>query len=205
MLLLLLGLGVAGQGVRYWVTKPGQAPGAIQLLAGLAPGSPTAHRDSTMQQARPLAPGEQINIDSAPAGEIARLPRVGPRLAKIIVADRGERGALGSLSALDRVPGVGPGMLKVLAPHLRFTRSPAPPPVAAVPLGAPAPGAAALNLNSATLDELDGLPGIGPAKARAIIEYRENHGSFQGVDELGRVPGMSSSLVKRLRDRVYVK
>jgi competence protein ComEA len=72
-------------------------------------------------------------------------------------------------------------------------------------LGAPAPGAAALNLNSATLDELDGLPGIGPAKARSIIEYRENHGSFQGVDELGRVPGMSSSLVKRLRDRVYVK
>lgn len=205
MLLLLLGLGVAGQGVRYWVTRPGQAPGAVQLLAGLAPGSPTAHRDSTMQQARPLAPGEQINIDSAPAGEIARLPRLGPRLAKTIVADRGERGAFGSLTALDRVPGVGPGMLKVLAPHLRFAPSPAPQGLAAVPVGSPAREGAALNLNSATPDELDGLPGIGPAKARAIIEYRETHGSFQDVDELGQVPGMSASLVKRLGDRIYVK
>lgn len=205
MLLLLLALGVAGQGVRYWITKPGQAPGGVQLLAGLTPGSPTAHRDSSMQQARPLAPDEQINIDSAPASEIARLPRVGARLAKTIVADRQERGAFGSLNALDRVSGVGPGLIKILAPHLRF----APVAAAQAPGGLPAGTAVrespVLDLNSATLDELDALPGIGPAKGRAIIAYRSSHGAFKGPDELGRVPGISASLVKRLRDRIYVR
>ena len=205
MLLLLLALGVAGQGVRYWITKPGQAPGGVQLLAGLTPGSPRAHRDSSMQQARPLAPDEQINIDSAPASELARLPRVGPRLAKTIVADRQERGVFGSLNALDRVSGVGPGLIKVLAPHLRFSPAAAPPAPGAPAPGIPPHGSPALDLNSATLDELDALPGIGPAKARAIVAYRSSHGAFTGADELARVPGLSPSLVKRLRDRIYVR
>ena len=56
-LLLLLGLGLVGQGVRWWATRPGQAPGQIELLAALPPKSPLAHRDSLLALARPLAPG----------------------------------------------------------------------------------------------------------------------------------------------------
>src|SRR5215208_6194985 len=92
MLLLLLGLAVAGQGVRHWATRPGEAPGGVQLTA-LAPESPAAQRDSARQQGRPLGPGEEIDIDVAPLAEVARLPRVGLRLAKTIVADRDSRGA----------------------------------------------------------------------------------------------------------------
>ena len=204
MLLLLLGLALAGQGLRYWVTQPGQASGGIQLVAGLTAGSPTAHRDSSMRQAQPLAPGEQVNLDSAAAAEIARLPRVGPRLAKTIVADRQERGAFGALSGLDRVPGVGPGLLKVLAPHVRFSAAALPGTVSSLG-GGPAGAPAALDLNRATLEELDALPGVGPAKARAILEYRREHGPFGDVDQLARVPGVSSSLLNRFRDRIYVQ
>ena len=156
-----------------------------------------------MRQAQPLAPGEQVNLDSAAAAEIARLPRVGPRLAKTIVADRQERGAFGALSGLDRVPGVGPGLLKVLAPHVRF--SAALPGTVPAFGGGPASVPAALNLNRATLEELDALPGVGPARARAILEYRREHGPFGDVDQLARVPGVSSSLLNRFRDRIYVQ
>jgi competence ComEA-like helix-hairpin-helix protein len=190
MLLLLLGLAVAGQGVRHWATRPGEAPGGVQLLAGLTPESPAAQRDSAKQQGRPLAPGEEIDIDAAPAAEVARLPRVGPRLAKTIVADRQSHGAFASLDGLDRVPGVGPGLLKAIAPYVRFSG-----------LVPSSPDDTTLDINSVTASELEALPGIGPAKARAIVRYREEHGPFGEVDSLAQVPGMNPAGVMRLKDR----
>ena len=87
-LLLLLALGLAGQGVRWWVGRPGEPPGQAELLAALPPKSPRAHRDSILALARPLEPGERIDADRATAAELARLPRVGLHLAKTIVAER---------------------------------------------------------------------------------------------------------------------
>jgi competence protein ComEA len=193
-LLLLLALALVGQGVRHVATRPGEAPGQIQLLATLPSGSPSAQRDSAMRQGRPLDAGERVDVDAATAGELTRLPKVGPRLAKTIVADRQAHGAFGSLAGLDRVSGVGPGLLKVIAPHVVFS--------------GPPPGEARLaptNINSATVAELDALPGVGPAKAAAILQYREQHGPFTAVDELGRVPGFGAAAVARLRDRVTVR
>jgi competence protein ComEA len=211
MLLLLVGLAIAGQGVRYLATKPGEPPGGVQLLATLVPGSPSAQRDSARQQGRALAPGEEIDVDAAPAAELARLPRVGLRLAKIIVGDREAHGAFGDLDGLDRVPGIGAGLLKVIAPHVRFSGAgalraqschdfPAPQPGCPLPQRPPA----LLDINSATASELDALPGIGPAKARAIVSYRETHGPFTGVEGLAGVPGMTGASVIRLKDRVVV-
>jgi competence protein ComEA len=206
-LLLLLALAVVGQGVRYLITRPGEPPGQVQLLSTLVPGSPSAQRDSAVHKGRPLGAGERVDVDAASATELARLPKVGPRLAKVIVADREAHGAFGSLAGLDRVSGIGPGLLKVLAPHVVFsgagTRvSPsAPLPSGPSAQGAPSP----LNLNSATVAELDALPGIGPSRAAAILQYRERHGPFAEVDELARVPGLGVAAVARLRERVAVR
>src|SRR5262245_36174918 len=52
--------------------------------------------------------------------------------------------------------------------------------------------AAALDLNRATVEELDRLPGIGPVLARRIVEHRERHGRFGSVDELLGVPGIGA-------------
>src|SRR3954467_3657388 len=106
-LLLLLSLGLVGQGVRWWLARPGEAPGDIQLLAALPPRSPAAHRDSILALSRPLGPTGQIEAARASRGELARLPRVGLALAKRIVADREARGSFGGPAGLDRVPGVG--------------------------------------------------------------------------------------------------
>jgi competence protein ComEA len=206
-LLLLLALAVVGQGVRYLVTRPGEPPGQVQLLSTLAPGSPSAQRDSAMHKGRPLGSGERVDVDAASAAELARLPKVGPRLAKVIVADREAHGAFGSLSGLDRVSGIGPGLLKVLAPHVAFNGagvrvSPSAPLLS----GPSAQGVPSLlNLNSATAAELDALPGIGPSRAAAILQYREQHGPFAAVDELARVPGLGVAAVTRLRERVAVR
>jgi comEA protein len=214
-LLLLLTLAVAGQGVRHVLTRPGEPPGQVQLLATLSAGSPLAHRDSAMRQARPLDPHERIDVDRASTQELARLPRVGPRLAKVILTDREAQGPFGSLEGLDRVAGIGPGVLKVIAPHVVFsgaggqrdgeavyprqTSS-----CLAVPAPQPACPAAPLNLNTASLSELDALPGLGPARAAAILQYREQQGSFASVDDLTRVPGLGSAAVARLRQYVAV-
>jgi competence protein ComEA len=61
-----------------------------------------------------------------------------------------------------------------------------------------------LNLNTATLEQLDTLSGIGPATAQKILEYREDHGGFGTVEELGQVPGIGDVRLAALREQVRV-
>ncbi len=71
--------------------------------------------------------------------------------------------------------------------------------------GTPAePGAAAapVQLSTATLEQLDTLPGVGPVTAQKILDYREKHGAFSSVDELDAVPGIGPKRLDQLRDLV---
>ncbi len=206
---LLLGLAVAGQGLRMWRGAPDQAPGAVSLLPALPTASPAAHRDSSRALGRPLAAGERIDVDRAGPSELTRLPRVGTSLAKTIVAWREAHGPFGSLAALDQVPGVGPGLLARLEPHVRFSGTPRPAEVAGggslllEPVDGPRVGAApVLSLNTATAEELERLPHIGPGLAARIVAYRERHGAFAAVDSLVRVPGIGPATLARIRDRL---
>jgi competence protein ComEA len=61
-----------------------------------------------------------------------------------------------------------------------------------------------ININTATIEELDTLPGIGQAKAQAIVEYRTTHGPFRTVDELVLVDGISPAMLDRLRPLITV-
>lgn len=58
---------------------------------------------------------------------------------------------------------------------------------------------AALDLNTATEAELDALPGVGPSRAQAIIEYRRTHGDFASVDDLGKVKGIGDKTLAELK------
>ena len=64
--------------------------------------------------------------------------------------------------------------------------------------------AAALNLNTATKEELVALSGIGPAKAQAIIDYRSQHGGFKSVDELKDVKGIGARRFEKLKAELTV-
>jgi competence ComEA-like helix-hairpin-helix protein len=61
-----------------------------------------------------------------------------------------------------------------------------------------------INLNTATLAQLEELPGIGPAKARAILEFREKSGPFEHVTDLLALPGIGRKRFDRLRPYVFV-
>jgi competence protein ComEA len=61
-----------------------------------------------------------------------------------------------------------------------------------------------VNLNTASLEELKMLPGIGDTKAQAIIDYRNDEGPFRSIDELTRVKGIGDKTLEELRDRITV-
>ena len=61
-----------------------------------------------------------------------------------------------------------------------------------------------VNINSATLDQLDVLPGVGPTTAAAIVAHREQHGPFQTVEQLGDVRGIGPAKLDALRGLVIV-
>ena len=63
---------------------------------------------------------------------------------------------------------------------------------------------AVINLNSATADALEALPGVGPSLAAAIVTYRRQHGRFQSVQGLLDVPGIGPAKLGALRPRVRV-
>jgi competence protein ComEA len=70
--------------------------------------------------------------------------------------------------------------------------------------GSATPGAGPINLNSATADLLDTLPGVGPTLAGRILEWREQHGRFSSVDELLEVSGIGPKTLAELASLVTV-
>jgi competence protein ComEA len=74
----------------------------------------------------------------------------------------------------------------------------------ATPAGSTAPAAPGqpVNINTATLEQLDALSGIGPATAQKILDYREEKGGFATVEELGEVPGIGEKRLASLREEV---
>jgi competence protein ComEA len=72
----------------------------------------------------------------------------------------------------------------------------------ATPSG-PIPGGL-ININTATLEELDSLPGIGPVTAQKIIDYRQNNGMFTQIEDLMDVPDIGSATFAKIKDLVTV-
>ncbi len=69
--------------------------------------------------------------------------------------------------------------------------------------GTTASTSSTVNLNTASVEELMSLPGIGQAKANAIIAYRESH-AFKAVDELVEVKGIGPKMIERMKERLTV-
>ena len=75
-------------------------------------------------------------------------------------------------------------------------------PTAGAAEGEGATSGVAVSLSSATVDELDELPGVGPITAQKIVDYRTEHGPFASVDDLDAVPGIGPTRIEQLRDLV---
>src|SRR5215204_1598875 len=64
----------------------------------------------------------------------------------------------------------------------------------------PAAPAGPLHLNTATLEQLDELPGVGPSTAQKILDFRQQHGAFTSIDELDAIPGIGPARLEQLRE-----
>ncbi|HXL34441.1 MAG TPA: helix-hairpin-helix domain-containing protein [Gemmatimonadales bacterium] len=122
--LLLALLALAGAAVRLALAPATAAgPGDVRLVSVDTPpaGGLAATARSAARLARPLLPGERVDLDRADVTEITRLPRIGPAFAQRIVAWREQHGAFGSLARFDSVPGVGPKLVEALRPYVMFS------------------------------------------------------------------------------------
>ncbi len=66
------------------------------------------------------------------------------------------------------------------------------------------PAAAAVNINSATVEELQALKGVGPKKAQDIVDYRKKNGPFKKIDDLSKVKGIGPGIIKQIKADVSV-
>jgi competence ComEA-like helix-hairpin-helix protein len=132
---------------------------------------------------RPLRTNERVDPNAAPAEELERLPGIGPAKALAIVDDRESRGPYVTLEDLRRVPGIGPVVLERIAPH----------------------AAGPVDVNTAGILRLAGLPGIGTARAESIVAYRTRNGRFGSVQELLKVPGIGAGVLRGLQGLVEVR
>jgi len=124
--LLLALLTLSGAVVRLALApSTAAAPGDVRLVERDTPPAGPRGLSATARLAarlaRPVLPGERVDLDRADVTEITRLPRVGPAFAQRIVAWREQHGPFGGLARFDSVPGVGPKLLDALRPYVMFS------------------------------------------------------------------------------------
>ncbi|KAB1946614.1 ComEA family DNA-binding protein [Micromonospora sp. ALFpr18c] len=129
---------------------------------------------------------------------LVRLP-AGSRLADAVQAAGGALPGV-DVALLNPARKVTDGELIVVG----VTPPPVPGGAAAPAAGGAAPAAGPLNLNTATLAQLDALPGVGPVLAQRILTHREQHGGFKAVGDLRQVDGIGDARYEQLKDLVTV-
>jgi competence protein ComEA len=204
-LLLLVLLAVATAAVMTWLARPRHQPVPARARTVGAPltMSPTAMASPVGSPA--TSPGlVVVHVAGAVRRPgVVRLP-AGSRVEDAVRAAGGTTRQARAASVNLARPLVDGEQLVVLG---RGDPAPAAP---GTSLGASAATAgvagpsAPVNLNTATLEQLDGLPGIGPVLAQRILDWRTANGRFTAVDELGEVSGIGEATLADLRPVVTV-
>lgn len=148
------------------------------------------------EAARPLAPGEKIDVNRADAVQLQRLPGVGPARAAAIVQERETGGPFASVSDLERVSGIGPAMIDRWAAIVAVGGS---------PRHARPPRSSRVDLNRALPKELEQITGIGPELGRRIVAARTQRGRFDSIDDLLEVSGIGPKTLEIVREQAFVR
>ena len=177
----------------------------------------TTKEKPTGKETLSTAPAGKVNVNTADAKTLQELPGIGPALAQRIIENRPYK----SLADLLKVKGFSKSEIDKIKNQVTFgapetaAKRPAESPSKAT-RGTEGPGAPTgrtpeqlapgekINLNTATAEQLDKLYGIGPVKAQAIIEYRQQHGNFKSIDEIKNVKGIKESEFDKIKDHITV-
>lgn len=167
-------------------------------------------------------PDLQIDLNTCERIDLEQLPSVGPKLAHAIHEHRKTRGPFQSIEDLRDVHGIGPNTLDKIRPFLRVSSAPAteppaplvltrktPPPMTSgstsrTSLAKIGPGEPPINVNTATVEELQRLPMIGAVLAQRILEKREA-APFASTEDLRKVKGIGAKILDGLKPYVVVQ
>ncbi|WP_448524187.1 ComEA family DNA-binding protein [Pseudothermotoga sp.] len=128
-----------------------------------------------------------IDINTASEKDLLVLPGIGEAKARSIVDYRQKNGPFRSLADLERVPGIGKKTVERLAPYVNLVE-------------ANAGGTQGkINVNTANLEELMSLPGIGEVRASEIIKMRQQT-RFSKPEDLLKVPGIGPKTLEKIKD-----
>ena len=211
-LILVVVLTAVGFGVRVAWAKAASAPRPVTVGAtgsAIATGGPHGLLKSSPTNAGAMATSVGAGLTVHVVGQVfkpglVRLP-AGSRVADALAKAGGPRPDA-DLAAINLARMLADGeQLRVPLPGEVLV---GPPPSAAPGSTSGSPGAGAaqsgglVRLNSATVSELDALPGVGPVLAQRIIDWRTEHGRFASVDELGEVSGIGEKVFAQLKPKV---
>jgi competence protein ComEA len=160
-----------------------------------------------------------VDVNSADLKTLETLPGVGPTLASRIVAGRPYK----DLADLGKVKGLSKSKLDAIKDDVTFgaaataqekttpstagksaaTTSQTTPAPTGHPSGKLTPGQT-ININRAALEDLEKLPGIGPTKAQAIIDYRTQNGDFKSIEDIEKVKGIKAGEFSKVKDYIKV-
>jgi competence protein ComEA len=181
--------------------------GRVLLPAGGASGAePTALRVSSAEHGSPVARG---GVSAAGPGVVVHVVGAVRRPGLYRLA-AGSRVADALAEAGGAAPAADLALVNLAAPLADGQQVVVPARAAAgdasTGTGAEGDGGAVaggpVHLNTASIAELDELPGVGPVTAQKIVDYREKHGAFSSVEDLDAIPGIGAAKIEQLRDLV---
>jgi competence ComEA-like helix-hairpin-helix protein len=160
----------------------------------------------------------KVNINSSSVEELSRLPGVGPATALRILEYRSAHGPFRRVDDLQNVRGIGPrtierfgdqgypGEPETIAPELmselRSEADARQRPAEIVTIESAPCGPGRININTASSEELQTLPRVGPKIAERIINDRTANGPFSDINDLIRVRGIGPVTLERMKDRI---
>jgi competence protein ComEA len=201
---------VVAVGVRYVVLPRQGGPSEAQavVLAPVAP-SPSAAASEAASPAASPTPDVMVYVCGAVRTPgVVRLP-AGARVTDALELAGGPT-AKAELAAVNLAAQVTDGQ-QILVPERgaavasasSSSGSSSSGALGVAPAGGSAPGAV-VNINTASLDELDSLDGVGPSTAQKIIDYRTENGGFKTVDEIKEVPGIGDAKFAAMQDSITI-
>lgn len=148
-----------------------------------------------------------VNINTATSRQLQELSGIGESKAAAIIEYREMHGGFSDISELLNVSGIGESIFENIRNNI--TVGDVPPKETTSPeTSKPSPTAPAqipvVNINTASIEELQQLPGIGSAKAMAIVQYRSVFGDFTDINEIKNVNGIGESVFEGIRDHITV-